>query len=210
MQTAEQIATDLAERISRLPGNVSRRLVAIAGAPGSGKSTIAKALCERLTSMGQSTGLVAMDGFHLDNAILDQLGLRSRKGSPDTFDVAGFVHMVDRLSKGEQVYAPKFDRSLDISIGCAEAIDANVSTVVIEGNYLLLNRPVWKSLADKWTYSIYLDVPIPALSDRLLERWLEQGLNRGEALTKIERNDLPNARLIQDHSVEADYRLLIA
>lgn len=61
-----------------------RLVVGLAGAPGSGKSTIAERLKTGLKAAGIFAGLVAMDGFHLSNAVLDELGRRNRKGAPDT------------------------------------------------------------------------------------------------------------------------------
>ena len=72
-----------------------RELIAIAGPPGSGKTTLAKTLSNRLAHCSY----LSMDGFHLDNRILVQKGLRERKGAPETFDVNGFMHLLKRLKK---------------------------------------------------------------------------------------------------------------
>ena len=45
-----------------------RELIAIAGPPGSGKTTLAKTLSDRLAHCSY----LSMDGFHLDNRILIQ------------------------------------------------------------------------------------------------------------------------------------------
>ena len=39
---------------------------------------------------------VPMDGFHLADAQLDRLGLRERKGAPETFDAAGYAAVLER------------------------------------------------------------------------------------------------------------------
>ena len=93
---------DLAARIAALPLRGRRRLVAIAGAPTSGKSTLAERLVEEL---GPRAALVPMDGFHLDNRVLDERGLRPRKGAPETFDAAGFVRLVNALRQKDEVNA---------------------------------------------------------------------------------------------------------
>jgi pantothenate kinase len=90
----EALVARIAALAASGPGRV---IVAIAGAPGSGKSTLAEAICARL---GPEAALVPMDGFHLDNAILDARGRRFQKGSPDTFDTAGFEAMLLRLRAG--------------------------------------------------------------------------------------------------------------
>ena len=91
---------DLAElsKLLKVRANGKRLLVAIAGAPGSGKSTIAGQLARRLNDGVPGTATVLpMDGFHYDDGLLDALGRRARKGAPDTFDVAGLRHLLGRL-----------------------------------------------------------------------------------------------------------------
>ena len=68
-----------------VPGE--RRILGITGAPGAGKSTVAEQL---VTALGPNTAvLVPMDGFHLANEVLIDLGRRDRKGAHDTFDDGG-------------------------------------------------------------------------------------------------------------------------
>lgn len=113
-----------------------RFLVGIAGPPGAGKSTFAQAL---ITALPHSV-CVPMDGFHFDNAVLDQLGLRARKGSPETFDYAGFAATLDRIRRGEpNVAIPVFDREMDLARAGAALIGQEIKFVVVEGNYLLLD-----------------------------------------------------------------------
>ena len=83
---------ELASTISSSHSNNQRIIVAIAGPPGSGKSTTADLLCKALEKQYCLTAqVVPMDGFHYDNAILQQVGLSHKKGSPQTFDVGGLA-----------------------------------------------------------------------------------------------------------------------
>ena len=145
-----------------------------------------------------------MDGFHLDNAILDQRGLRARKGSPETFDLAGFASLLDRLKREGEVVIPTFDRSRDISIGSSQVIKADMMTVIVEGNYLLLDRPGWRGLAKLWDFSVFLGVQPLELERRLLERWRAHGLSEQDAMSKAQGNDLPNAALVTESALPAD------
>src|SRR5690242_10294052 len=120
-----------------------RLVVGIAGPPAAGKSTLSTSLAGALCAEFGAGAAVAvpMDGFHLANAELARLGLAERKGAPETFDAAGFVHLLGRLRTprpDEVVYAPEFNRALNESIGSAIPVPAQVRVVVIEGNYLLL------------------------------------------------------------------------
>ena len=194
----------LAERVHALRPAHQRILVALAGAPGSGKSTLAAELCRRMRDQKIRAEVVPMDGFHLDNAILDTRGLRARKGSPDTFDAAGFVHLIRRLSDRAEVFVPLFDRTRDLAIAGATVVSADCEVVIIEGNYLLFNQAPWSDLAPLWTLSARLDVPLPELRARLIQRWLTLGLSRAAATRRAESNDIPNAARVIDLALPAD------
>ncbi|KAB8249285.1 P-loop containing nucleoside triphosphate hydrolase protein [Aspergillus flavus] len=138
-----------------------RFLVAIAGAPGSGKTTLANALTERLNAMPASirrhTVCVPMDGFHLSRAELDQLPNREeayvRRGAPWTFDVSGFITFVQRLRKwaekdtspfhnqttpppspssSEILYAPSFDHEKKDPVTDGISITPDTSIIILE------------------------------------------------------------------------------
>ncbi len=191
----------LTARIRALAGAVEGRLlVALAGAPGAGKSTVAADLVARL---GPDAALVPMDGYHLDNAILDARGRRFEKGSPDTFDVAGFAAMLRRLKTGDEVIIPVFDRDIDLSRGSARVVGPEARIAVVEGNYLLLRDAPWNSLAGLWDLTVFLDVPEAELERRLIARWLHYGLDPQAARHRAGANDLPNARIVVARSVPA-------
>ena len=91
-------AETLAGRIGTLPATGARRhLAAIAGPPGSGKSTLAEAVVAELVGAGIDAVLMPMDGFHLDNRLLEPRGLLPRKGAPETFDFGGFAATLARV-----------------------------------------------------------------------------------------------------------------
>ena len=145
-----------------------------------------------------------MDGFHLDNAILMQRGLLDRKGSPASFDGAGFVHLVRRIAAGEDVIYPVFDRERDIAIAGAAHLPSDTEFVLVEGNYLLLKDPPWCDLRPLWTQAIAIDTPREVLAQRLLQRWLDHGLPAPQAAARRDANDMPNADLVLANSLPAD------
>ena len=78
-------AQQLADHVVKRAGGRPRFIVAIAGPPGAGKSTLAEQLLGSLRKNSVKARVVPMDGFHLDNSILSARGFLNRKGSPATF-----------------------------------------------------------------------------------------------------------------------------
>ena len=175
--------------------------VAVAGPPGSGKSTFSAALAAHI---GPSCCVVPMDGFHLDNRLLQARGLLARKGAPETFDLHGFMRLCQALKQADHVIYPAFDRGRDIAISGAAEVGPDCRVAVIEGNYLLFDAPGWRDVAALWDVSIRLEVPSQELEARLIKRWLDHGLDHAAAVARAQGNDLANARAIDAARLPAD------
>jgi fructokinase len=191
-------------RVLDTPAREARKLIAVVGAPGAGKSTISAPLMAGLAKAGARAAVIPMDGYHLDDRILGPRGDLSRKGAPQTYDVGGFRAMIDRVARGDTVYIPVFDRSREIAIAGAEEIGADIDTVVVEGNYLLLQDGDWAGIKDRWDISLFLDVPEEVLERRLMARWRDMGMSEDQARSKVAGNDLINMRTVLDRSAPAD------
>ena len=198
----------LAQSIRDMASTRGRFMVAIAGAPASGKSTLAASLRDALAAMGERAVVVPMDGFHYDDIILDARGHRPRKGAPFTFDVAGFESLLKRIRSGEpDIAIPVFDRTMELSRNAADIVETSSRIILIEGNYLLLNEAPWNRLRELFDFSIYLDVPIEELERRLVQRWLDHGFDMAYATNWIASNDLPNIGEVIAKSSGADLTL---
>lgn len=193
----------LIEQISQVPLTHGRRIIAIAGAPASGKSTLA----ENLHPLIPRSCVLPMDGFHRGNDDLERHGLLPRKGAPNTFDVAGFKTIVEALRQQGRVDYPTFDRSTDSVVPNSGTVTADTQTVLVEGNYLLLDVEPWNALIPLWDFTILLDVPMEELERRLIRRWLDHGHDADSARQRAEKNDLPNARYMVQNSVTPDLTL---
>jgi pantothenate kinase len=204
--------TGLAELADKIAARASggRVIVALAGAPGSGKSTLAEKLAAKLN--GQQPGLamvLPMDGYHYDDLYLVPAGLRPRKGAPQTFDVGGLFHTLQRLRARDEaeVAVPVFDRQIEIARAGARLIPASVAVILVEGNWLLLDQAPWDRLRPLFDITVLVDVPEHILRSRLRRRWERLGLSEAEIAAKLEENDLPNGRLVRDGSVAPDWRI---
>lgn len=202
--------TQICTAISKAPKTGKRRLVAVAGAPASGKSTIAETIAQQLCDMGQKAQVVPMDGFHLENATLDRMEMRSRKGAPETFDVKGLSALITRLQSAAHVSFPTFDRAADCAVLDGGHLSADIETVVIEGNYLLFDAQDWRDLHSLWDFRVFLHVPEDVLRARLVDRWLAHDHTQAQAEARADGNDLANARRIYAHRLPCDLEVTLS
>ena len=185
-----------------------RYIVAIAGPPGAGKSTFSQALLLMLKEKSIQAKIISMDGFHLDNSILADRNLLDRKGAPATFDIAGFIHLMNRLTNFEDdVVIPEFDRNKDLSIAGSSIISTKDKVLIVEGNYLLIEEEPWTKLKKTWDQTIFINPGIDTLEQRLLNRWLRYGLDTQDAKKRTLSNDLPNARYVLEKSSDSDIQI---
>ena len=182
----------------------NRFLVAIAGPPGSGKSTIAENLAQRL---GTSAAVLPMDGFHLENDRLIDMGLLHRKGAPETFDAEGFVELVESLKDNERVAYPTFDRVADRTVPKGGSIEKKTRIILVEGNYLLLNDAPWSKLRHLFDLTVSLVVDRDELSSRLTQRWIDHGLSPDAARERAEGNDMINVDTVLNNSLDPNFIL---
>ena len=190
------LVDQLKERLTE-DGAPARLVVGLVGAPGSGKSTIAADLEAKLKDADIFAGLIAMDGFHLSDTVLDELGRGNRKGAPDTFDVEGYLTTLDRVRAdgAKQVLVPIYRRDLHEPVA-AGGIVAGPGVVVTEGNYLALETRGWGAVRERIDLLIHIDVPEEVLVPRLINRHEDFGKNALDAGHWVRTVDLPNARLI--------------
>ena len=180
---------------------MTRTLLGIAGAPGSGKSTFAAAEQAR---RGPGAAVLPMDGFHLPQAELVRLGRRDRMGAPDTFDVDGFVATLEALRRGGDVRAPGFDRTIEEPVPGAIEIGAGIPTVIVEGNYLLYDQGGWERLRPLLDRVVFLAPDEAVRRGRLIARHVAFGKTPAEAEAWVARSDDPNAALVAATAPRAD------
>ena len=199
------IELSVAEAVERAASLAARgrAMLGIAGCPGAGKSTLSTAITAGISS----SVVVPMDGFHLLNEDLVRLGRRQRKGAADTFDVDGYVVLLERIrhqADGEVITAPRYDRAASAPVPDAIVVGPDVALVITEGNYLLLDSAPWSAVRPLLDEVWFVDVDNAERVKRLVARHIEFGKTPDEAAEWVMRSDEANAAVVAATRTRAD------
>lgn len=206
----DQLHLPLLQHFSALQRQQNRPLIVfLVAPPGTGKSTLSafwqKLSCEMPELVPLQT--LPMDGFHHRNDWLDAHGLRQRKGTPETFDLAKLRDALLVLREPGSRW-PEYSRTLHEPV--EEAISVTAPVLIVEGNWLLLNEPGWASLSALCDVSIFIEADPDILHRRLVERKIRGGLSPQQAEDFYAMTDGPNVMRVLEHSQLADIRLKMA
>ena len=200
------------DRAVGLATSGQRTVLGIAGAPGAGKSTLARRVVAEVDArLGSGTAVqVPMDGFHLANSALDALGRHDRKGAIDTFDADGYVALVRRLVDATEpvVWAPDFDRRVDEPVAGSIAVPRDTRLVVSEGNYLLDEDTPWSALPALFTETWFCAVADTVRVDRLVGRHMRHGRDHEAARSWAVEVDGVNAARVAPTVGRASWTIL--
>ena len=135
----------LAETVSRLVSrtDTDRKLtIGIAGAPGSGKSTLSRTFVHCLNEMGTTACLLSLDDYYLDRPGRERMArdvhpLFRQRGVPGTHDIDRLKRDHDRIRAGEieGLQLPVFDKSEDNRMPPShwKSLESAPQIIVIEG-----------------------------------------------------------------------------
>ncbi|KAJ5668688.1 hypothetical protein N7462_009758 [Penicillium macrosclerotiorum] len=205
-----------------------RYLVAIAGIPGSGKTTTAHEVIHLLNQdPAVHAALLSMDGFHLSRATLDRLPdpteAHLRRGAPWTFDVGRFVAFMHELrawadstplttpssgswAAADVLRAPAFDHKAKDPVEDGMVVTPDASIVIVEGNYLLLDEPEWRDLAPLVDYRVFVDTDLEEARERTARRHVQAGIEKTleEGYRRVDSNDYLNGVSIREKLLDPD------
>lgn len=93
-------------------------VIGVAGAQGSGKSTLVRDLAGQLTADGLRVAALSLDDLYLTRAGRQHLAARvhplfATRGVPGTHDVALGLATIAALARGEAALLPRFDKGCD-------------------------------------------------------------------------------------------------
>ncbi len=96
------------------------------------------------------------------------------------------------------IYAPSFDHSIKDPVENDIPIPPTAKIVVLEGNYLSLNKGLWKEAAALMDELWFVEVDFEIARRRLVARHVKSGIveNDMEADRRVTENDLVNGREI--------------
>jgi uridine kinase len=155
---------DIADVVAGLQG---RRLVAIDGVDGAGKTTFADRLAPMIEARGRSVVRASVDGFHNPRSV------RYRRGRSDPMGY--FVESYDYAQLRERLLEPFRDGAASVCTKCfdhhADGPDIvsrpvdNAAVLLIDGIFLHRDE-----LFGYWDYSIFLRVPFDVTFRRMAIR----------------------------------------
>lgn len=165
MHHALSLADQLLEALAQRPG---AWLVGVAGVPGSGKTT----LCRALLARRADAVIVPMDGYHLPRSRLDAEGMRCR-GALHTFDSAAFYSDMEQLRRTHAGVFPTFDHAEKDPRPAGVRVMPDVPLVIVEGIYVLMQS--WRA-EPLFDLRVFLDIDLDSAVERLAVRHVETGL----------------------------------
>ena len=206
--------TPLAKIILKKAGE-SRFVIGVAGPPGCGKTAFTAILCAVINACaGLNTAVcIGLDGWHYPNSYLDshltirngqEIPLRMVKGAPESYDTDAAISFLRAARSGSAERFPVYSRARHDPCPQAGHLEQHNRILLMEGNYLLLDSPVWRDFPPLMDLSIFLTAPRDHLIAALRRRHLAGGKRPEMVEQHILFSDMPNLDLILAHSRPAD------
>ena len=207
----------------------TRLLIAIAGIPGSGKTTLASSVAKGVNDLHHAkfheqypnspskspshpdiASVVPLDGYHLTRKQLSEMPNAEeavfRRGAAFTFDgdkYLGLVKKVREPLKPETytIYAPSFDHAVKDPVEDDIPIAPTTQVVIFEGLYTMLDREPWREAAKLMDELWFIDVPIDLAIVRLVKRHVASGISSDpeHARIRVMESDMRNGREILEY-----------
>ncbi|KAK5663037.1 hypothetical protein OQA88_6452 [Cercophora sp. LCS_1] len=148
-----------------------------------------------------------MDGYHFTRAQLDQFPdpatAHARRGAEFTFDGKAYLQLVQALREpltqaSQTIWAPSFDHAVKDPKENDIAIEPTHRIIVMEGNYVLLDKAPWSDAAALMDLCWFVSVEPSVARIRLAKRHVAAGIvsNLEEGDRRAVENDLPNGEEI--------------
>lgn len=149
-------------------------IIGIAGSVAVGKSTISRLLQILLarTFKHATVEMVTTDGFLYPNQVLEDRGILSRKGFPESYDMELLLDFLDSIKNGQEVAIPVYSHEVYDIVPNQKQVIAAPDFLIVEGINVFQN-PQNESLymSDYFDLSIYVDANVENIETWYLERF---------------------------------------
>ncbi|KAL6939581.1 hypothetical protein ACO0RG_003424 [Hanseniaspora osmophila] len=163
--------------------------------------------------------IVPMDGFHLSRKMLDKFQnfeeMHKRRGSYYTFDSKNYLELVKLITRVNKkrgtedisIFYPGFDHALKDPQQDQHVVKPETKVVIMEGLYLLLDKPNWKSIVSSLpaenTLIYKIDSEESTMEKRVSKRHVQSGIcaTLEEAIERFRFNDAINGKFIEENMV---------
>lgn len=225
-KTYDKLAERLRKNIDAGEDDGEQYWVAIAGGPGSGKTTTATEVADRLNQYYSSEGeekcvVLPMDGFHYSKDRLKEMdppegkNFMARRGAPWTMDAELCYELLSDAKQNKQGQLPTYSRELSDPIPGGVTLQPHHRIVLVEGLYLLLrDDPRWEPLQKLWDETWLIRCPSrenqrERLIVRSLENWSDLkveawGSGREGAEKKADATDVLNMDIVAESEKYAE------
>jgi type I pantothenate kinase len=156
-------------------------IIGLAGSVAVGKSTTGRVLQALLARWPShpSVELVPTDGFLFPNAVLEQRGLMTRKGFPESYDLTRLLNFLAEVKSGrERIEAPVYSHLVYDVLPDQAIVIERPDIVIVEGLNVLQPAKLPKDgaaipfVSDFFDFSIYIDAADGLIEDWYVERFL--------------------------------------
>ena len=174
-----------------------RTIIGIVGKPGAGKSTVVSEIEKRFDS--SEVCVIPMDGYHLSNETLIEIGRRDRKGAPDTFATQEFISLIRKVKNDHtsEHRFPIFHREIEASKKDEGIVPIGAKVIVIEGNYLFSEEHNWNGVFPLLDHTWFIEIDNEVRMQRLIARHVKYGKTPEEAEYWSRGSDEANAQYIE-------------
>lgn len=186
-----------------------RSLVAIAGGLGSGKSTIAGHVRDRVEEQGLRCQIVTVEGFLRPREELSEEQLNQR-GAIDTLDGDAVLRMVEdlrgsRAGEGD-VRLPGFDERTRESVPGGQVVRPGTQVVIIKGTYVLADAQPWRRIGGLVDERWFVFVMPEVARERGARQYLDKGIvgTEEEAFRRYDEIGVYTNKYVNRHSCRVD------
>ena len=156
-------------------------ILGLAGSVAAGKSITARVLQALLARWPShpNVALVPTDGFLFPNAVLEERGLMSRKGFPESYDLPRLLNFLADVKSGmERIEAPAYSHLVYDVLADQSIVLEQPDIVIVEGLNVLQPAKLPKDgeaipfVSDFFDFSVYIDAEEALVESWYVERFL--------------------------------------